>query len=137
MHSAQLIFDWILSLEMASQRRWNLFLQKTCLCGEIWGGRNQFGCDVAVDIERLAAVPKMQVQNPRALENKCIPQWFPGNHSQKNLIENFVDPVVSAFADSLQSMVTGSEPSKFCSAPGIQNLPRAEFQEHPVSSIGL
>jgi len=82
---------------MASQRRWNLFLQKTCLCGEIWGGRNQFGCDVAVDIELLAAVPKMQVQNPRTLENKCIAQWFPGNHRQKNLIENFVDPLVSAF----------------------------------------
>jgi hypothetical protein len=72
-HPAQLELDWILTLEMASQRRWNLFLQKTCLRSEVWGVRNQLGCDVAVNIERLPAVPKMQIQNSCALENKRVP----------------------------------------------------------------
>src|ERR1700722_9989805 len=83
---------------MASQRWWNLLLQKICLLSQVWGGCNQFGGYIAVNIERLPTVLKIQIQNSCALEDKRIPQRFPSDHSQKNLIENFVDPVVSALA---------------------------------------
>jgi len=97
LHPAQLEHDRILALEMASQCRWNLFLQKICLPGEAGSGCNEPGGDGAVNIERLPAVPQMQPQNSRTLENQGVLERFPGNHRQKNLIENFIDPMLPAF----------------------------------------
>src|SRR5258708_34820198 len=83
---------------MASPRRWNLCFQETCLRGGVWGGLSQFGRQVAVDIQRLTNVPKVQIQNSRALENQSISERFRTNHSKKDLVEAFVDPVIPVLA---------------------------------------